>query len=93
MNNRSKIALADPLGIPHGAQVEVRIAKGAPLGERIAETRKHLQDIIEQARWAGAKVQPDATAFVALFLFMEALVQRVEALEPAQEAAEAIVQP
>lgn len=81
MDNRSRIALADPLGIPHGAQVEVRIKKDAPLGERIAQARTHLQNIIVQAKFQGAKVQPDATAFVAIFLFMEELVQRVEELE------------
>lgn len=81
MNSPSKIALAEALAIPDGAQVEVRIAKDAPLGERIAKVRAHLQNIIVQAKFQGAKVQPDATAFVALFLFMEELLQRVEELE------------
>lgn len=80
-----------PEAIPNGAQIEVRVAKDAPLGERIAQTRKVLQDVIQKAKWAGAKVQPDATAFVALFLFMEELVQRVETLEG--EKTEEIVQP
>jgi hypothetical protein len=74
-------APAQDVGIPNGAQVEVRIAKDAPLGERIAQARTALQKIILQAKFQGGRVQPDATAFVALFLFMEELLQRVEAIE------------
>lgn len=85
--------IAQGVGIPNGAQVEVRIAKDAPLGERIAQARVHLQSIIVQAKFQGAKVQPDATAFVALFLFMEEIVQRVEALEGKNTKEEVLAQP
>lgn len=77
--------IPEGLGIPDGAQVEVRIAKDAPLSERIAQARKNLQEIIRYAKFQQAKVQPDASAFVALFLFMEELVQRVETLEGKEE--------
>lgn len=85
--------IAQGVGIPNGAQVEVRIAKDAPLGERIAQARTHLQNIVMQAKFQGARVQPDATAFVALFLFMEEVVQRVEALEGKKAEEEVLVQP
>lgn len=82
-----------PEGIPNGAQIEVRIAKDAPLSERIAQARTALQDLIQKAKWAGGKVQPDATAYVVMFLFMEELVQRVEALEEADENDEVLDTP
>lgn len=74
-------AIPGGLGIPDGAQVEVRVAKDAPLGERIAQIRKHLQESIQEAVWVGKVVQPDASVFVGIFLLMEELTQRVEALE------------
>lgn len=86
----ARAGLPPAQGIPNGAQVEIRVSKDAPLGERIAQVRIHLEDVIQKAKWGGAKVQPDATAFVAVFLFLEELVQRVETLEG--EKAEGVVQ-
>lgn len=68
-------------GVPDVAQVEVRLAKDVPLGERVAQIREHLQKTIQEAGWAGKMVQPDASVFVGIFIFMEELVKRVEALE------------
>lgn len=91
MNNRPGQLLNGPAPLSEVGQVEVRIQKDAPLGERISQTRKHLEDVIQKAKWAGAKVQPDATAFVAMFLFLEEVVQRVESLEA--EATPEIAEP
>jgi hypothetical protein len=64
-------------------QAGVKIDADQPVSEQLGTIETALSELQKQAHWAGGKVQPDATFFIALVHILKQLAEQVEDLADA----------